>query len=96
MNKRWMLVVVVGLFFATAVKAQAPLGTPNDLLGDPLPGGAVARLGTMRFKHDPATGTVVNTVAFSPDGKKIASMGLRGNVSLRLWDAATGQQISGP
>ena len=102
MNQRWMLVLVAGLFLGSAIKSQPPSTTPVDLLGDPLPNGAIARLGTTRFKHDPATGRYVNTVAFSPDGKRIVSISglhasnLNMNLNIRLWDAATGRQLSGP
>ena len=96
MNQRYMLSLVVGLCLAGAIEAQPSSRTPVDQLGDPLPIGAVGRLGTLRFKHEPAVNTVISTVAFSPDGKKIVSIGGRGNVTLRLWDDATGQQIPGP
>src|SRR5437763_34417 len=58
----------------------------KDLYGDALPPGAVARLGTTRLSHS----KVIDAVAFSPDGKTLASWA----VSLRFWDAATGRAIA--
>ena len=37
---------------------------------------------------------MVNSVAFSPDGKRIVSGS--GDKTVRLWDASTGQQIGAP
>src|SRR5437016_735556 len=66
-------------------------GPPQtDALGDPLPEGAVARFGTMRFRHG-ERGFISNAL-FSPDGKKIASMNWPLK-SVRIWDAASGREL---
>jgi WD40 repeat protein len=63
--------------------AAAP---PNaDPLGDPLPAGAVLRLGTTRLRH-----AKVFSLAFTADGK-LASFG--GDYTVRVWDLATGKLL---
>jgi WD40 repeat protein len=66
----------------------------TDHFGDPLPDGAVARIGSVRLRH----GDWVHAVALSPDGKLVASVGGRrygGSIpdALTLWDAATGKEL---
>jgi RNA polymerase sigma factor (sigma-70 family) len=58
----------------------------TDRFGDPLPPGAVARLGTIRLRH-----TAGRALAFSKDGKHLISCGRDGEV--RVWDAATGELV---
>jgi WD40 repeat protein len=74
------------VFAITDPAWSAPPDTPKSLtdsLGDPLPPGAVMRLGTVRLRH----GHDVSSLCFSPDGKSIASAGIDG---IRVWDVKTG------
>lgn len=76
-------------------KAKAPVAVQStenahvrkDLYGDPLPKGAQARLGTVRFRHKSPTTSAV----FTRDGKT-AIVG-DGEGSIVYWDVATGKEI---
>src|SRR5262245_52140508 len=69
----------------TAVTDASPATrpSPEDVRGG-LPDGAVARLGTTRFRQ----GTPVRVAAVSPDGTHIATAD---DGTVHLWDAATGR-----
>lgn len=60
-----------------------PAEKGKDLYGDPLPPGAVMRLGTLRQR------AVDAKLAVSADGKSLVSV--RAGKSIRIWDAATGE-----
>jgi RNA polymerase sigma factor (sigma-70 family) len=78
---------------ATAQRADRPAPATDkrsdvDLDGDPLPPGAIARMGAIRFHHiQDAT-----SVAFSPDGKFLITASDY-NRTIILWDAATGKEL---
>ncbi len=58
----------------------------RNVPADPLPSGAIARLGTQRLRH----GGWIKFVAFTPDDKRLVSQGEDG---VRVWDAATGKEL---
>ena len=57
-----------------------------DAFEDPLPEAAVARLGTVRFRH----GFYLNALAVSPDGAVLAGAGW--DHTIHLWDMRTGRE----
>src|SRR5262249_7573238 len=61
-------------------------GKPKtDLHDDPLPDGAIARIGTLRF----VDGGQFGGLLYTPDGKMLITSG----GFVRVWDAATGRQV---
>jgi WD40 repeat protein len=85
----FLLVALLALSLPLSA-ADSPPAKPAprlDASGDPLPPGAIARLGTARFRH----GEAVLSLAYSADGKVFVTSGHGGGVS--LWDAATGKEL---
>jgi RNA polymerase sigma factor (sigma-70 family) len=75
---------------ADPVAAEPPAPEPAsavDAVGDPLPDGAVQRLGSLRLRP----GHEVFALAYSPDGKSLASCGM--GSAVHIWDAATGKEL---
>jgi WD40 repeat protein len=58
-----------------------------DAKSDPLPPGAIARLGALRLQH----GGTVSSLLFTRDGKGLVSAG--SEAVIRLWDPGTGLEI---
>ncbi|MBL8795762.1 MAG: WD40 repeat domain-containing protein [Planctomycetia bacterium] len=71
------------LLVAAPVRSEPVL----DLHGDPLPAGAIARMGSARWNH----GARVGAVLVSGDGKTVASFGDDG--ILKFWEPANGKMI---
>jgi WD40 repeat protein len=70
----------------TATQVQQP-PVAKDLFDDPLPPGAVVRLGTVRWRH----GAPVHFLAILPDAKTVVSAA--DDRFVRVWDLATGKEL---
>ncbi len=72
-------------------RAEGPSSGPlrTDTLGDPLPAGAVARIGSLRGRIGEASSRVI----FSPDGRFVIATSEQVKMPLRLWDPETGRLI---
>jgi RNA polymerase sigma factor (sigma-70 family) len=68
-------------------KVAAAVQGAVDQFGDPLPPRALARMGTIRFRH----GDQVEAMSLSPDGRTLATASRDETVC--LWDVATGQEV---
>jgi RNA polymerase sigma factor (sigma-70 family) len=66
--------------------SQAEKQARTDSLGDPLPPGAVLRLGSLRFRP----GGDIYHLSYLPGGGVLASTGFKG---IRFFDAATGKEL---
>ena len=76
MTSGYLALVMLGMF------AAGPART--DYYGDPLPPGALARMGSVQLRHEGAS------LAFSADGKTLISAG---GAMVRFWDMTTGRQL---
>src|SRR5262245_44247001 len=76
---RWLYVVLTWEIVVGGARA--------DDRPDELPAGAVARLGSTRFRHPGG----INAMVLLPDGKAVLTAG--GDGTVRVWDAATGKAL---
>jgi WD40 repeat protein len=74
---------------AAQTKQPAPAETRLDLYGDPLPPGALVRMGTLQFRHGIVTSS---PLVFSADGKRLISASA-GDQTVRVFEVATGKQL---
>jgi WD40 repeat protein len=93
-------VLIVVMFLELTVFNGGPEWQPStqsaaervDQVGDPLPEGALLRLGTAHSRHH----DVIHTLALTPDGKTVATAGSKEEYPeepIRLWDVATGREV---
>jgi len=66
--------------FATGIPAQAA----DDSLGDPLPEGAIQRLGTLRLRY-----SGIGDLSYLPDGRALVATGR----NLEVWDMSAGEKL---
>lgn len=96
------LAIILRIGEPSIAAAQADSAAQTDALGDALPNGAVARIGTVRADADLPSGfprpASVRGTAFSADGKLLVTFDEPADPSiprvLRLWDVQTGKQRS--
>lgn len=80
---------ITAIAAAAIAAGQQQAGSPRvDLYGDPLPEGAVARLGSVRFSS--SIESPLRACAYTPDGKQIVSISADGK--LRFWDRKSGRE----
>jgi WD40 repeat protein len=81
-------VVVASCLWASGGSPETRPAVKYDVFGDPLPNGAISRMGTVRFRH----GGRITQIAFSPDGKTIYSASPDDKL-VRAWEAASGREL---
>ena len=78
---------IAALFFILIANASNGQQTRTDALGDPLPPGALLRLGSQRWRAD----ATITLAAFRPDGKTVLTVGI--DQVVQIWDLATGKEV---
>jgi WD40 repeat protein len=80
--------VLVGRTIGQQGRDEKPQGAgKTDAFGDPLPEGALARMGTLRWRHP----TMANVLGYSKNGKHLVTSCMDG--FYRVWDVANGKEI---
>jgi WD40 repeat protein len=91
--KQWHFVLAVCMLVLPTTTLGQPASAGReaqrlDRYEDPLPTGAILRLGTVRLRQSRGLAAVV----FSPDGAQVASSG--GYFPAQIWDVATGRRVA--
>jgi RNA polymerase sigma factor (sigma-70 family) len=91
------LLIPAAIISPTIVNESSPPAAPPsqsqaksarvDDYGDPLPDGALRRLGTLRFRH----GGGIENLLLTPDGKTLVSNDYYGTRTVCVWEMATGK-----
>ncbi len=84
---RWLALAVAWLCLLAQAPAAGPQ-TAQDQFGDPLPDGALLRIGTTRNRSS----GVAQALAFSSDGKRLVTIDL--GTGVHVWDAAAGRELA--
>src|SRR5262245_50647907 len=87
----YLAIVLPLLIGIPTVRAADDAPLRVDRHGDPLPAGAIARLGTICWRQSSHIGSGFTRISFSSDGKFLASTG---NSGLGLWEVSTGKPLS--
>src|SRR4051794_4124675 len=77
--------ISLAVLLAGPLSAQPGTTSALDQEGTTLPKGAIARLGSARFRH----GAGIRALAYAPDGETVASLCQFG--VLNVWDSCTGE-----
>src|SRR5262249_24566760 len=82
-------VLIITLLFLAVIPARpaAPLVAARDRYGDPLPTGAIARLGTLRYRLSSSEGV---GLGFTPDGERIVSAS---RDAVEVFESKTGRRV---
>src|SRR5208283_3450347 len=74
-------------FIAADAPPAQEKAAKSDLYGDPLPPGALARLGTIRWRH----GAAVSFVGYAQSGKQLVTASADG--FFRVWEVESGKEL---
>ncbi len=88
-----LIACCVGLFsLVSCADTSVPTPLPKVLFDDPLPRGAVARLGTTRLRCD----KLISSVAVARDAQFLVTASVYGRqpAAIQVWDAKTGKEQS--